>query len=267
MKPLHCIQLILFFIAAFPLLIQAANEDPCRGKQMLLNLVNRPSLSDSACTVPPNNLLLETGAQYQNVIGGGYLVNGPNANFRLGLTNNSEFNYLPPNLIYTSLLPHSGTSPSWVALKGRFYYDKNSVISGEIAISPPSGSDAFGSPNNEGLVNAMFFKNINKKWSHQLQLGVSYVCESKLNGGDCFQSFNPIYLLNYNVTEKIAAYYEAALQTKTQILDRSGMINGIGLLYLFRPTLLFDVEYYHRVYGRIGNMNDFYGVGISKLFR
>lgn len=256
--------LLFFWALMLPCFVLAESSDPCRGKEMLLNIMNRPTFASSACTVSPRKVFVETGAEYQNVEGGTQ-QNGPNTTIRVGLSNRTEFLFSPPNHIRQSVRPYSGNTPVWSALKARFYYKKDRVFSGEVFFSPPGGTITFGSPHAQGEVNIIYFKSLTKKISYQLQAGVSSFCLPEISGGNCFQSFNPDLVLNYNLSKKLVLYYENVAQTKSSSDSGFGMYNGLGLLYLLRPSLVFDMEYYHRISGSY-NAVDFYGLGLSKLF-
>ena len=68
-----------------------AIDNPCAGASALLNLVNRPTVSDSACAVPYNKALVELGFQYQGLTqSAGQQTNFPEAVVRFGLPFNNE---------------------------------------------------------------------------------------------------------------------------------------------------------------------------------
>lgn len=232
---------------------------------MLLSLINRPSFSGSACTVPVKKLLLESGLGYENLRDEGNQYNAPNLSFRTGINNDNELLAFTPDYIKQSVYPYSGSTPVWLALKSRIYYDMHTVFSVGLTISPPSGNASFGSPHTEFLITPIFYKIINSKISYQVQTGVSSSCDPSLFGGNCYRSFNPDFVVNYNFTKKFIGYIDFYTETKTDYFSGSGLLSGGGLLYLIKPTIALDVEYYHRVYGHINYIGDFYGIGISKL--
>src|SRR5580700_5009435 len=63
-------------------------DNPCAG---VLNLVDRPSNSDSACVIPFKQAMLEAGYQYQQLSNSnGQLQNFPEAELRIGLPASNE---------------------------------------------------------------------------------------------------------------------------------------------------------------------------------
>ncbi|MCW8409065.1 hypothetical protein OQJ13_08790 [Legionella sp. PATHC035] len=101
---------LFFSLFLFPFVVYA-DEDPCKGDNMLLSIINRPSFSDSSCTVPKNTLLIEGGFQNQKLIGRGTQRNGPELSARVGLSNNSELVITPSNYIHQTIVPFAGTTP------------------------------------------------------------------------------------------------------------------------------------------------------------
>lgn len=243
-----------------------ADDDPCRGKNMLLNLVNRPSFSDSACTVPAKKLLIEGGAQDQKIIGGGSQINLPELNLRFGLSKNTEFVSIPPNYIHQTVSPISGNTPTWMAIKHRFYTNKKWIITGEAAVSPASGSRTFGSPHLEAALIGILFHQINKKLSWQVQMGLTELSDPAISGGNRYQSFNPNFLINYTFKDKISLYLEFFGQTKTSSTEAFGLIEGLGLVYLLNQKTTLDIEFYQRITGEILGFEHFVGAGITRLF-
>ncbi len=74
-------------------------QNPCGGPSALLAILDRPTVSDSACAVPLGQVVLELGYQHADVrgIGGGRADNYPQAELRFGLPGNNEFKILPSN--------------------------------------------------------------------------------------------------------------------------------------------------------------------------
>ena len=82
-------------------------SDPCSGPSSLLAILDRPTVSDGACVVPPGKVVLEMGFQHATLRGqgGGTSDNYPQAVLRAGLPGRSEFVLLAPN--YTRQETHA----------------------------------------------------------------------------------------------------------------------------------------------------------------
>ena len=258
------LSVIFLLLCTFP--GYAEEEDPCRGDQMLLSLINRPSISDSPCTVPPKEVLVEAGLQRQDILGGGNALSGPALALRLGVSNNSEFMLNPPNYIYQSIYPNSGFTAGSLSFKHRFFYNQSWIISGDAYIAPPSGSAAFGSPHVQATVNGIFYHIINEAFSCQLQVGVSQFSDSKVAGAEEYQSVNPDFLISYTLKKNIALYSEFYGQTKSSYSQSFGSVAGLGLIYLYNKKTTFDVSFYHEIQGGLYGLGDFVGVGVTRLF-
>jgi hypothetical protein len=255
----------VFFLLLFCSFGIHAEQDPCSGKDMLLSLINRPSFSDSACTVPPKKILIEGGLQNQEVIGGGSQVNAPELSMRLGLSSNTEFVINASNYIHQTIVPSSGETPTWMGLKYKIYSTNNWIVSAGGLFSPPSGNKTFGSPNSEAIVDAIIYNKINNKLSWQLQIAVSTLSDPVIQGGQQFQSLNPDFLISYTF-EKINAYLEFFGQTKTSSNESFGLSGGFGLIYLFHSNTTFDIEFYQNITGQLQGFEHFIGIGITHLF-
>ncbi|MBA2649820.1 MAG: transporter [Legionella sp.] len=259
-------QKILFqIITSFSLVLSAEVSNLCTGKQKLLTLINRPTFSSSPCTVPTKNLLVEQGVQFQKLIGIGNQIIGPNLALRTGINNNTEVQVLPPTYYHGLAGSYSGYSPVWISLKKQLYQKTDALFSLEMFYSPPSGSYYAGSVGHEAEVDAIFFRTLTKKVSIQIQPSVSSWCDPASSGGGSYFSFNSVVLVNYNITKQLVSYIELQGETKTSYFKGSGLINGIGLIYLIRPTVTVDIEYYHRVFGQLNGSQDFIGMGFTKL--
>lgn len=258
-------QFNLFFSLFFFPYVVYAEADPCKGDNMLLSIINRPSFSDSSCTVPKNTLLIEGGFQNQKLIGIGTQRNGPELSARVGLSNNSEFVITPSNYIHQTRVPFSGTTPLWMGIKYRFYYNKNWIISGEGLFSPPSGNENFGSPHSEATINGMISNKLTNELSWQLQMGISTFSDPLIQGGQQFQSINPIFSVSYTL-KNISTYIEFVGQSKTSAHESLGIAGGGGIIFLFNTKTTLDMTFYQRITGKFQGFNNLIGVGATHLF-
>jgi hypothetical protein len=90
---------VLFSPAWAGSLFSGPPGNPCRGPGSLLALLNRPTVSDSSCTVAAGRVMVEGGWQRLNLyeVPGGRSVNYPEFEFSFGLPHRTEIVVLPPN--------------------------------------------------------------------------------------------------------------------------------------------------------------------------
>ena len=104
---MHCVVSIsLALVGLFAAQGQGHAEDqgtaianPCAGPSSLLAILDRPTVSDSACAVPSGQVIIEMGFQHVHLRGpgGSTADNYPDAEVRIGLADSNEFVLLPPN--------------------------------------------------------------------------------------------------------------------------------------------------------------------------
>lgn len=242
-------------------------DNPCGGPSALLNIVDRPTVGDSACVVPFKEALLELGYQYQQLShSAGYQQNFPEAGLRIGLPVNNELVLILPNYIHQSMAPHSGFGATTIGIKHEIGYTKTWLGAAEALFTLPSGSTAFGSQNMGTAVNGIINYTFNPMFSLSFMLGVTTQTESKLNGGERFTSINPDMVLTYVFTPKINFYGEVYGQSKTRLGEGSGFNFDGGLLYLPLPYLEVDLEVGQRISGNLNGFNHYIGTGMSIAF-
>jgi len=126
---------------------QAETEDPCGGPSALLAIMDRPTVSDSACVVPEKQVVLELGGQWTRFRDGTHGFNLPEAEFRAGIPGNNELVFLPPNYNRQTGagMAASGPSAAVVGVKHELGYTGKWLGAVESLVTLPSGSAAFGS--------------------------------------------------------------------------------------------------------------------------
>lgn len=242
-------------------------DDPCAGPSALLNIIDRPTVSDSACAVPFKKAVLELGYQYQELThSAGHQQNFPEAEFRLGLPANSELVILLPNYIHQSTAPHSGYAATTLGLKHEIGYTQNWLGAVEALVTLPNGSAAFGSKGMGTAVNGIVTYTFNPQFNLSLMLGGSTETQSSLNGGQRFTSINPDVVFTYSPTEKISLYGEAYGQSKTGPGENSGFNADAGVIYLLLSNVAIDLELGQRISGNLGGFNHYIGTGMSIMF-
>ncbi len=241
--------------------------NPCGGASMLLNIVNRPTVSDSACVVPLKDVVIEAGYQYQKLThSGGVQQNFPQAQFRLGLPANNEFTVLLPNYIHQSKNSGSGLTATTVGLKHEIGYTQTWLGTVEALITLPSGSEAYGSKGTGAAFNGIVNYTFNPLFGLSFMLGVTSETESSLNGGGRFTSINPDLVLSYSATEKLLLYGEIYGQSKTGPSEGSGFNSDAGVIYLLTPKMTVDLEIGQRISGNLNGFNHYVGGGFSVMF-
>ncbi len=240
---------------------------PCGGPSALLALVNRPTVADSPCVVPFEKGIIELGAQYQSLITGGKTgYNLPQAELRLGLPAKTELAILFPNFTRQTIIPHAGWGATTVGLKHELGYNAKWLGSIEGLLTLPSGSKAFGSDSVGGAINGIVNYTINSALTLTLMLGVSTQTLPYALRGQRYNSVNPDAVLSWQVTEKFETFGEVYGQSKTSPTSGAGFNADAGVLYLFTPNLVSDLEVGQRISGKLGLFNHYVGAGLAWLF-
>lgn len=244
-----------------------AIQDPCGGTSALLNILDRPTLSDSACAVPFKKAVLEAGYEYQHLMhSAGHEQNFPQAEFRLGLPANNEFVVVLPNYFHQSMMPHSGSGATTLGIKHEIGYNQTWLGAAEALFTLPDGSAAFGSKEVGAAVNGIVTYTFNPVFSLTLMLGVTTQTEPAQTGGQRFTSVNPDLVFTYTASDKLQLYGEFYGQSKTGPGEDSGFNSDAGLLYLVLTNLEVDFEVGQRVSGNLGSFDHYVGTGFGIMF-
>jgi len=241
--------------------------NPCAGPSALLNLVDRPTVGDSACAIPFKEAVLEAGYQYQWLThSAGYEQNFPEAELRIGLPANNELSILLPNSIHQSKTSHSGSTATVLGLKHEIGYNRNWLGAAEIVITLPDGSSTFGSKGTGAALNGIVSYTINSAFNLTFMFGATTQTESSDNGGQRFNSLNPDLILTYSGIDKWQLFAEVYGQSKTGPHENSGFNADAGFLYLIKPNIEFDMEVGQRLSGNLNGFNHYIGTGFGILF-
>ncbi len=242
------------------------SADPCAGSNALLAIIDRPTVADSACVVPYNQVTLETGWQYQQLTSPGQQYNFPEAEYRVGLPFHTEFVFLPPNYIHQMHPSLSGYTAATMGIKHEIGYTAHWLAAAESLFTIPSGSNEFGTQTVEETVNGIVTYTVNPAVSLSVMLGTSSETESKNNGGGHFASFNPDLVFSWLPTEKLEFFGEIYGQTKTAPDQGSGYNWNGGIVYLVSQNLAWDLEYAQRLSGNLDGFEHYIGTGLSLIF-
>lgn len=254
----------VFFLA--PNVFAQPVADPCGGETGFLALVNRPTISDSACVVKDQQWVLESGYQYQHLNSRGHQHNFPNAEARFGLAFNNELFFLLPNRIVQSLQPKTGWTATSVGLKHEFGYTAHWLAAIEGIATLPSGSHALGSRQYGTAVNGIVSYTFNRYFSFSAQIGVSSQTNSRQSRTERFNSFNPDAVLTWAPKNVLAFYAEAYGQTNAGPGLGSGYNANVGMVYLLYKNFTVDFEVGQRISGQLGRFERTIGAGFAAQF-
>jgi hypothetical protein len=234
--------------------------------------LDRPTVSDSACTVPLGKAVLELGYQHADVrgVGGGAADNYPQAELRFGLPGNNEFKILPSN--YNSQragipeITSTGLSATSIGFKHELGYTGKWLGSMEAVLTLPSGSNAFGSRGLGAALNGIVEYSLSDQIGLSLQFGPSSQTEPTSSGGGRFTSFASSLVATWQPAKRLQFYGEVFGQTSAGPGKGAGYNFDGGVQYLIAPWWEVDLEAGVRLYGNLGGFNHYYGAGMGFLF-
>lgn len=238
--------LLLFFIT--PVFAEDI-PDPCTG---LLALMNRPSITGSACTVPNKQMVVEGGYQYLNLSGSshGYIV--PQAEIRVGLPNHNEFLISAPSYYHQTVAPRAGWSAVSLSAKHEVGYNANWLGAVEGIVTLPTGSEAYGSRAVGGTVDGIVMYTVNPDLSISAILGVSSTSVEYIQQGARFTTVNPDIFANWQLNPNWQLFAELYAQTRTGPGEGAGLLTDGGFFYLVTPRVALDAEIGQRITGAWG---------------
>ncbi len=258
-RVLYCILLTCLFIDS---VIAENASSPCGGHNDLLLFIDRPTAEDNACVAPYKAVVLETGYQYQKLLGLGTQQNFPAAILRTGIANELEFNISIPNYIHQTVFPYHGFNATTLGVKHQIASSEKWVTSVEGLFILPSGSAAFGSRKMAETVNGLFSYNVTTELNLSGMLGVSSLSQSINSSGSRYWTINPDLVLAWS-KNKVSLFAEIYGQSKTGPDKGSGFNSDVGILYLIRKNIAIDLEVGHRISGALGGFEHYIGTGIS----
>jgi hypothetical protein len=236
------------------------SANPCAGPSELLNLLDRPTVGDSACVVPYNNAIIESGYQFQKLAAKGYAQNFPEAVVRIGLPANNEFVIILPNYIQQFAQSRKGFSAATLGIKHELSYNIRWVMALEALFTLPSGAP-FGS-GLDGAVNGIINYNFTTQISVTGMLGVS-TQEPRHQGGQRFTSINPDLVLSWLPNPQTELYAEIYGQSKISDREGSGFNMDAGIIYVFTRHCAADFELGQSISNNFGGFKHYIGVGLS----
>ena len=249
--------------------------DSCAGPYALLNILDRPTISDSVCAVKKGKILTELGYDYQIETGNDFntLETLPQIELRYGTGHNIELKLFPPN--YKLLTTYTagktsrifGYSNAGLGVKYEFEYGKKWGIAADTAVMFPSGTTDFGSNGTGVIVNGIFAYNINADISVGVQIGL-------------FHLFNPVYSIQQTsvnpiivvtdqlnqITDRLQIYAEC--YNTIDIMHDNGIMSSIdaGVQYLLSQDIEIDLEAGHNLADIPYNNTTYVGFGTGVEF-
>lgn len=247
---------------------QSATGDPCGGPSALLAILDRPTVGDSACTVPDRNVVLEMGIQRSKNRDGGHGFNLPEAEFRFGMPSGNEFVLLPPNYMRESGsgLAIGGFGPAVIGIKHELGYTANWLGAVESLITLPSGSAAFGSAGAGVAVNGIVSYSPTSNTGLSMMLGISSQTVPHADGGSRYTSINPDFVATWGPADRWQLYAEVYGQSRTGPSQGMGWNADGGAQYLITPAIEVDFEIGSRLAGVLENFRNYVGVGLGLKF-
>jgi hypothetical protein len=229
-----------------------------------MNLADRPSVIDSACTAPYQRVIIESNFITQQLNAhAGTQYNLPNTEVRIGLPSNTEFLVLLPNYIRQTVAPKSGSAGVFAGLKHSINYSEQWLFAAIGAINIPSGSYDYGNLGWGGLINGIATYNIDSKWSISGMLGVSELSDTQSLNGRYFTSINPDISLSYSPSDWASIYAEIYGQSKIDSVQGAGFNFDAGVLFLVHSNVIINLSAGQQLYGYLGGFTHYINAGFS----
>ena len=244
--------------------------DPCSDSASFLAVIDRPTVSDSVCTVPQGRVVLELGFQHADLRGegGGNANNYPQAVFRTGLPFRSELVILAPNYTHQETRGSdsqseavSGYSAVTIGIKHSVGYTGFTSGAVEVLFTLPTGGSAFGSHELGVAFNGIAAYSLTEQTGLSLQLGVSSQTDPESSGGGRFTSFISNLVATWQPTDRLQFYGEIFGQTSTGHGQGSGYNADAGVQYLLTPSWEVDLAGGLRLTGDLGGYTHYFGAG------
>jgi hypothetical protein len=190
-----------------------APPDPCAS---LSNVVSRPTVATSPCSVKPYAVLIETG--YSNVTTGGKggtsTLSYPNAELRVGLDNALELDVIPPSYERESTVPlTTGLSDGGFGVHYEFGYTRTLTYGTNAVYTANTGSPSL-SANGDGiLVNLNGVATISPLLSAFGTFGYEDQSSGSVSTPTRYHAFAPALGLTLSLPRGFAVFFEGSGQT------------------------------------------------------
>jgi len=246
--------------------------DPCSS---FLAIIDRPTVSDSACVVPKGKLVLELGFQHADLRGqgGGRANTYPQGVLRAGLPFRNEIILLAPNYTHQETRVSdsqsetaSGYSATIIGIKHSVGYTTSALGAVEALFTLPSGGSAFGSHELGVAFNGIAAYSLTETTGLSLQLGVSSQTDPESAGGGRFTSFISNLVATWQPTASLQFFGEIFGQSSTGHGKGAGYNADAGIQYMIIPSWEVDFEGGLRLIGDLGGYTHYFGAGTGFRF-
>ncbi len=267
----------VFLLSAFALVMlsgpafaskgqSASGGNPCRGRDALLAILDRPTVGDSSCAVRSGRVVVEAGYAYSSLYppasGHGQIY--PQLELRFGLSHDNEFVFLPAERI---LAPQAdGYTASVIGLKHEIDVSPAWQFAAESLVTLPSGDPNQGSAGTGIAVNGIASWSPNSTVGLSLMVGVTSDTEPTNLGGGRYASFNPDGVVTWEFVPNLQLYAEVYGQTHTGVGQGSGYDADGGIQILVSRDFELDFEAGTRLSGQLGGFSHYVGAGLGLEF-
>lgn len=264
MRPCAYLFALLALTTALPA-VAAAPPDPCGGESGLLAMLDRPTVSDSACVVAPGHGVVELGLAQGPRNTGGQEIQLPLAALRFGLGSHRELVWLPPSAIRQSGPENagSGATASVVGVKQQLLTRQHTLLSGEALITLPTGSDAYGAAGTGLAVNGLFSQDLPAGFGLALQLGLASQTTSKAQGGTRYANALADLVFTRQFNPRTQLYLEFTGLSHSGPGQGTALNTDGGLQFLVTRHLELDIEAGRQLHGALGDMRQYWGMGLG----
>ena len=240
-----------------------SDNTACDG---IMNIVNRPNIIDSVCSVPFKKFVAEFNFVNQQLIQrAGSQQNFPNALLRVGLPAHSELFVSLPNYIHQESPPGTGSTAPSSGLKQSIYYNEKWVFALEEVASFPGGNYAYGAQGWGGGFNGIASYSISQQLNVTAMLGIIRQSQSQSDGGLSYNSVNPDVTLTYAPNDYLSFYGEIFGQSKISARDHAGFNIDGGFLILVAPNFVFNLSAGQQLYNYLGGFTHYVNAGVSVM--
>ncbi len=255
---------------------ETAIPDPCSGPSALFAILDRPTVSDSACAVPLGHFVLEMGFQRARLRNSDSSTadNYPQAAVRIGLPDRNEFVLLPSNYNRQRIRGISGVpdqeldgySAVTLGVKHELGYTRSWLGASEVLLTLPTGGSVFGSRGLGVAINGIVSYTLSEQVEISIQLGLSSQTAPKISGGERFTSLISNLVATWQPVPRLQIYGEIYGQSKTGPGQGIGYNFDGGIQCLVTPSWEIDLEGGVRLIGDLGGFNRYFGAGMGFSF-
>lgn len=243
-----------------------SSNNPCRGSDALLAILDRPTVGDSTCAVHQGRIVLEAGYAYSSLYpsANGHGASYPQLELRFGLPHDNEFVFLPAERVLSP--GANGYTASVLGLKHEFDVSSAWQFAAESLVTLPSGDPNQGSAGTGVAVNGIASWSPSSTVGFSLMVGVTSDTEPTNLGGGRYTSFNPDGVVTWEFVPDLQLYAEVYGQSHTGVGQGSGYDADGGIQILLARNFELDFEAGTRLSGQLGGFSHYVGAGLGLEF-